>query len=135
MKISTFFACFVPELRKLSAGQLMKIWSACAPCSQNWVYLHLLLVLACCSLIFSFTNDIAPLLVQKCLTCHGPEKNKGGYRLDSFESLLKPGSSKEPSVTPGKPASSKLFQLITAADEDDRMPQKNEPLSASAIAL
>src|SRR3989441_7385775 len=82
----------------------------------------------------SFTNDIAPIFAQKCLTCHGPEKNKGGYRLHTFEFLLKPGSSKEPPITPGKPAASKLFQLITAADEDDRMPQKSEPLSAEQIA-
>src|SRR5438552_1956532 len=81
----------------------------------------------------SFTNDIAPIFVQKCLTCHGPEKNKGGYRLDTFESLLKPGSSKDPSIAPGKPDTSKLFQLITTKDEDDRMPQKNEPLAAADI--
>src|SRR4051812_9931781 len=74
----------------------------------------------------SFTNDIAPILVQKCLTCHGPEKSKGSYRLDTFETLLKAGSSKEPSITAGKPETSKIFQLITATDEDDRMPQKNE---------
>ena len=83
----------------------------------------------------SFTNDIAPIFVQKCLTCHGAEKNKGGYRLDTFESLFKPGSSKEPPVTPGKADASKLFQLITITDEDDRMPQKNEPLPATSIAL
>jgi len=53
MKISTFFAYFVPELRKLSGGQLMKIWGACAPYSQNLVYLHLVLLLACCSVIFN----------------------------------------------------------------------------------
>jgi len=82
----------------------------------------------------SFTNDIAPIFVQKCLTCHGSEKNKGGYRLDTFESLLKPGASKDPSITPGKPNASKLFQLITTTDEDDRMPQKNEPLAAADIA-
>src|SRR5438094_73434 len=55
MKISTFFAAFVPELRKLSGAQLLKIWSACAPCSRNWVYLHLVLILACCSVIFNLT--------------------------------------------------------------------------------
>ena len=53
MKISTFFACLIPELRKLSGPQFMKIWSACAPCSRNWLYFHLLLLLACCSLIFN----------------------------------------------------------------------------------
>ena len=82
----------------------------------------------------SFTNDIAPIFAQRCLTCHGAAKSKGGYRLDTFDSLLKPGSSKESPITPGEPAHSKLFQLITAADEDDRMPQKNEPLSAAEIS-
>jgi len=53
MKVSTFLAYFVPELRKLSGGQLMKIWGACAPYSQNWIYLHLVLLLACCSVIFN----------------------------------------------------------------------------------
>src|SRR5580765_5594793 len=63
MKISSFFAYFVPELRGHSGPQLMKIWSACAPCSQNWVYLHLLLLLACCSLIFNLIIHLnaAPL--------------------------------------------------------------------------
>lgn len=63
MKISSFFAYFVPELRGRSGPQLMKIWSACAPCSQNWVYLHLLLLLACCSLIFNLIIHLnaAPL--------------------------------------------------------------------------
>lgn len=58
MKISSFLAYFVPELRKLSAAQLFRIWGACAPCSRNWVYLHLLLVLACCSLIFNLTIHV-----------------------------------------------------------------------------
>ena len=89
---------------------------------------------ALANLSISFTNDIAPIFVQKCLTCHGPEKNKGGYRLDSFESLSKPGSSKEPSISPGKAEESALFKRLIATDEDERMPQKNEPLAAADIA-
>ena len=42
---------------------------------------------ACANQPVSFTNDIAPILVQKCLTCHGAEKNKGGFRLDTYDSL------------------------------------------------
>ncbi len=87
----------------------------------------------CAAAPVSFTNDIAPILVQKCLTCHGPEKNKGNYRLDTFEMFLKPGSSKETPIASGKPAESKVFQLITTTDEDDRMPQKNEPLSTIEV--
>jgi len=97
---------------------MLTVWAITAPAEQP----------------ISFTNQVAPIFVQKCLTCHGPEKNKGGFRLDNFESLLKPGASKEASITPGNPATSKLFQLITTRDEDDRMPQKNEPLSADEIS-
>ena len=42
----------------------------------------------------SFVREIAPILRDKCLTCHGPEKAKGEYRLDTFELLQKPGASK-----------------------------------------
>lgn len=83
----------------------------------------------------SFSRDIAPILQQKCVTCHNPEKAKGGYRLHAFEALLKPGESHEPAITPGQPAKSKLLQLLTATDADDRMPQKDDPLPAAQIAL
>src|SRR2546426_4104558 len=83
----------------------------------------------------SFRRDIAPIVVKKCLTCHGPEKTKGGYRLDTFEQLMKGGESKAPAVVAGKPEESKLFALITATDEDDRMPQKDDPLPAEQIGL
>src|SRR5688500_12819933 len=83
----------------------------------------------------SFTRDIAPVLREKCLTCHGAEKAKGNYRLDTFELLNKPGSSKTAPIAPGKPSQSHLYELLTASDEDDRMPQKDEPLPKAQIAM
>jgi WD40 repeat protein len=38
-------------------------------------------------------------------------------------------------VVPGELARSHLFQLLTAKDPDDRMPQKDDPLPAAQIAL
>jgi mono/diheme cytochrome c family protein len=83
----------------------------------------------------SFSRDLAPVFLKNCVTCHGPEKVKGDYRLDTFKVLMTPGSSKEAPVVPGKPADSKLYQLITAKDPDDRMPQKAEPLSREQVGL
>ena len=83
----------------------------------------------------SFTRDVAPLLARKCLTCHNAEKNKGKFRLDTFENLLKGGSSKDPSVVPSKPAESRLFTILLEKDPDDRMPQKDDPLPPAQIAL
>ena len=82
----------------------------------------------------TFSRDIAPVLVAKCLACHNSEKAKGGYRLHTFEALAKPGSSKEAPIVSGKPEASLLYKLITAKDEDDRMPQKDDPLRPELIA-
>src|SRR5438046_2424262 len=83
----------------------------------------------------SFSKEIAPILVTKCMICHNAEKSKGGYRMESFETFMKGGDSKEKPIVPGEPSRSKLYQLITAKDPDDRMPQKDEPLPAEQIAL
>ncbi|HTG44217.1 MAG TPA: c-type cytochrome domain-containing protein [Verrucomicrobiae bacterium] len=83
----------------------------------------------------SFRREIAPLLQAKCLACHNAEKAKGGYRLHTFDSLLHAGKSKKPPLVPGKPEQSELFLRIIAADPDDRMPQKDEPLGQTQIDL
>jgi mono/diheme cytochrome c family protein len=83
----------------------------------------------------SLIRDIAPILVQKCIACHGPEKTKGGYQLHTFELALKPGDSKHQAITPGEPEQSELYRRISTDDEDDRMPQKDQPLTKTQIAL
>lgn len=83
----------------------------------------------------SFKQDIAPILARKCLACHGPKQSKGDFRLDSFQRLIKPGSSDEPSIVAGHADRSQLYQRIVATDDDDRMPQKDGPLPPEAIKL
>jgi hypothetical protein len=83
----------------------------------------------------SFVREIAPILQQKCATCHNSEKRKGGYRLDTFASLRRPGKSGDLPVVAGNPARAKIIELITASDPDDRMPQKDDPLPAGQVSL
>jgi hypothetical protein len=83
----------------------------------------------------SFSKDLAPILAKKCVACHGPEKSKGHFRLDSFDWLMKAGESKSAPVVANQPAQSEVVRRITATDEDDRMPQKDDPLPATQIAL
>jgi mono/diheme cytochrome c family protein len=83
----------------------------------------------------SFIRDVAPVFVKQCQGCHGAEKQKGKYRLDSFERLMKAGESKDAPVVAGKPGASAIYRLITAKDEDDRMPQKADPLPAAQVTL
>ena len=53
MKIGTFIAGLVPELRKMSGNQLLKVWGACSPYSRQTIYLHCVILLACSSVIFN----------------------------------------------------------------------------------
>ena len=36
----------------------------------------------------AFEKHVRPLLVEKCQSCHGPDKQKGGLRLDARAALV-----------------------------------------------
>jgi hypothetical protein len=76
-----------------------------------------------------FAKDIQPILEKTCLKCHGPEKPKGGLRLDSKEALLKGGKGGE-IVVAGKADESSLYEAVTLPKDDPmRMPAEGEPLT------
>ena len=62
----------------------------------------------------SFSKDLAPILAKKCVACHGPEKSKGHFRLDSIDWLMKAGESKSAPIVPGQPEQSELVRRLTA---------------------
>lgn len=62
---------------------------------------------------------IAPVLDARCAACHGEEKQKGEYRLDSLAALLKSGDSEKPGVVPGKSADSLVIQRMELPEDDD----------------
>lgn len=72
-----------------------------------------------------FEASVRPILAENCFSCHGPQKQKGGLRLDSNEFLMKGGDS-GPVVVPGDPAKSRLIVAIGYADADIKMPPKNK---------
>ena len=83
----------------------------------------------------SFVGDVAPVLQRRCLECHREGKARGRYRLDTFESLMRPGSGGDSQLVPGDPAGSLWMRLITTSDPDDRMPQDADPLPEAETAL
>lgn len=83
----------------------------------------------------SFTRQIAPILVKRCVACHGERTNLGGWRTHTFEFLRKAGASGKPSVVPGAPEKSRLFHLLTDKRPAVRMPQGDEPLPAAEIGV
>jgi hypothetical protein len=58
-----------------------------------------------------FEDRVRPILAERCFSCHGPEKQKGGLRLDSGAALLKGGDRGSP-IVPGRPDDSLLISAI-----------------------
>jgi cytochrome c553 len=80
-----------------------------------------------------FESRVRPLLADKCIKCHGPEKQKADMRLDSAAGVKKGGDSGKPLVNPGKPDESLLLQAVRHAEGVKPMPP-NEKLKDSEIA-
>jgi cytochrome c553 len=78
-----------------------------------------------------FEKKVRPLLLARCVKCHGPEKSKGGLRMDSAAGLAEGGQS-GPVVLPGKPEASLLIQAVQQTG-DLKMPPK-ERLKEQEIA-
>ena len=80
-----------------------------------------------------FESKVRPLLVDRCLDCHGREKSKGGLRLDSRGAMLK-GAESGPVVVPGKPEASPLIAAIRY-EGDVQMPPKGKLKDEEIAAL
>jgi WD40 repeat protein/mono/diheme cytochrome c family protein len=81
----------------------------------------------------SFVRDVAPVLTQRCLGCHGADKPKAGLSMNTFDALLK-GIGNDPVIVPGKPDESPLVDSIQP-DAEPRMPYKEDALTKDEIAL
>lgn len=76
-----------------------------------------------------FALDVKPLLESTCLSCHGPEKPKGGLQLMTKALALK-GGDDGTALVPGKPSESPLYATtILPPGHDDIMPPKGDPLT------
>src|SRR5436190_14541901 len=80
-----------------------------------------------------FTKDIQPILKTACYQCHGPNKQKGKLRLDAKTLALNGGKSGK-AIVPGHSDQSAVLARITSHDDDERMPQDRDPLTAEQIA-
>jgi len=82
----------------------------------------------------SFATTLWPVFQERCVSCHGPEKQKGDFRIDSPEAIMKAGENGA-AVVPGKPEESLIVKLISLpADHEDIMPAKGDPLTPEQIA-
>ena len=82
-----------------------------------------------------FADQIAPLLAARCGTCHGPSRAESGYRIDTRAGAFAGGDSGAAAILPNQAEASPLFQRISSADAEGRMPADGPPLAAAEQLL
>ncbi len=82
-----------------------------------------------------FEKHIRPLLRERCVECHGANKQKAELRLDAKSFALK-GGDNGAVVVAGKSGESLLWKRIFSESEDERMPPKEsgKPLTEKELA-
>ncbi len=82
-----------------------------------------------------FLRDVRPILAANCYTCHGPDAQESGLRLDRRDAALAEADSGHPAIVPGNPNKSRLLKLVQESDPDLRMPQDADPLRPEQVAV
>ena len=75
----------------------------------------------------SYAQHIRPILVSRCLRCHGSDNQEADLRLD----IRVP----QRAVVPGDADQSELIRRVISTDADERMPPEGRPLSDEEVAL
>ena len=81
-----------------------------------------------------FDRDIRPIFEASCVKCHGRGRDKGGFQLDTRQTILRGGDS-GPAVSPGKSQDSLLITLVAGLDPENIMPKKGSRLTPNQIGL
>ncbi len=80
-----------------------------------------------------FEKHVRPLLLEKCVRCHGPKQQRGGLRLDSRAALLA-GGDNGPALVVGQPDKSLLIRAVKRQGELKMPPKEGERLDAAQVA-
>ncbi len=80
-----------------------------------------------------FEKEIRPLLIERCVKCHGGSKQEGMLRLDTRSGLVKGGESGT-AINTGEPLHSRLLQAVSYAG-DLQMPPDGKLSDREIAAL
>ncbi len=83
----------------------------------------------------SFRKNVAAVLLDNCVACHGPKKAEGSFRVDSFERVMSEGDSGQHGFVAKDLENSEVFRRLVSTDPNERMPAESDPLAAETIAL
>lgn len=84
-----------------------------------------------------FEDMLLPVVEAKCMSCHNEQRAKGNFVMRSYADIFKAGKSGEPSITPGQPEKSEVFERVALPEgHDDRMPPEGKtPLTDAELSL
>ncbi len=71
-------------------------------------------------------HDVIPILLRRCMVCHGRHRQEGGLDLRTKAAMLRGGKS-GPAIVPGKPEESRLIQKV----RDAKMPPADRLVEVS----
>ena len=91
--------------------------------------------LACADEGVSFRKDVAPLLLDHCLPCHGPKKAEGSYRVDTFARASGEGDSEIPGFVGMDLDGSEAYRRMASEDESERMPAESKAIPKDQLTL
>ena len=78
-----------------------------------------------------FGRDVQPIFREHCYSCHGPEQQMNGFRLDRRADALRGG--RQTNIGPGTAEGSRLYHRLIGTRFGTQMPPAT-PLSAAQIA-
>lgn len=88
-----------------------------------------------------FEKEVYPMFKDNCFSCHGPEKQKGRYRMDTKEGAFKVSDYYGPAVVPGKSLESSIILMVCGLIDEMQMPPpsdkpgESEPLSPEQVGI
>ena len=74
-----------------------------------------------------YQDVIDPIFAASCYECHGPDKQKGELRLDSYELAMLGGELGDTIVPGDLEASELIYRLHLEIDDDEHMPPEEKP--------
>lgn len=85
--------------------------------------------------VINFEDEVLPILEDYCIDCHGPDKQKSGFRVDRRANILKGGDTGMAAILPGKPEKSYMIEVLKSNDPEISMPPKGGPLFEDEIEI
>ena len=82
-----------------------------------------------------FNRDVRPILNDRCASCHGGVKRRGGLSVLFRDDALQTLESGKHAIVPGDPGASELIRRVSHNDPAERMPPEESPLTTEQVDI